>query len=77
MAATAQMIEKINALNDQNMAMMIDFVDYLSEMQSRGSSLKDNIFRRARAACKDHQMSDDEIEKAVESIKAERNAARN
>ena len=77
MAATTQMIEKINALNDQNMEMMIDFVDYLSRMQSRGSDLKDNVFRRARAACKDYQMSDDEIEEAVDNIKAERNIARN
>lgn len=76
MAATAQMIAKINNLNDQNMEMVVDFVDYLSLMQSRGDSSHGNIFRRARAACQDYQMSDDDIESAVDSIKAERRAAR-
>ncbi len=76
MAATAQMIAKINNLNDQNMEMVVDFVDYLSLMQSRGDSSQGNIFRRARAACQDYQMSDDDIESAVDSIKAERRAAR-
>ncbi len=76
MAATAQMIEKINTLNDQNMEMVVDFVDFLSLMQARGNSSQGNVFRRARTACQGYQMSDDDIESAVDDIKAERRAAR-
>lgn len=76
MAATAQMIEKINTLNDQNMEMVADFVDYLSFMPARGNSSQGNIFRRARTACQDYLMSENDIESTVEDIKAERRAAR-
>ena len=76
MVAPVQTIDKLNTLNEQNMSMVIDFVDYLSRMQSESDPDQENVFRKARKACRDHWMDDEEIDEKVDAIRAERNAAR-
>jgi hypothetical protein len=74
MAATAEMINKINSLDATDFGLVVNLVDYLAKKPSSGG---ENVFRKARAACQDHLKDEDELENMVENVKAERNASRN
>ena len=74
MAATAEMINKINSLNATDLGLVVNLVDYLAKKPSSGG---ENVFRKARAACQDNLKDENELEKMVEDVKAERNASRN
>lgn len=77
MIAPVQTINKINTLNEQNMNIIINVVDYLEKMQSKDVQSEDNIFRKVRKSCKDHWMNEDDIESVVEQARAERNVTCN
>ena len=73
MAATAEMINKINSLNATDLGLVVNLVDYLAK---KPSSEGENVFRKARAACHDHLRDEDELENMIEDVKVERNASR-
>lgn len=74
MAATAEMIKKINALDSNDLGLVIHLVDYLSQKEPVRAS-DENVFRKAREACREHWMDDEQIEEFVDSARAERNAS--
>ncbi len=75
MAAPAEVINKINALNANDLVLVTNLVEHLSKAEASGSDGPD-IFRRAREACKDSNLSEDDVEKEIELHRAEKHAAR-
>ena len=74
MAAPAEVINKINALSPNDLVLVTDLVNHLSKSEAKNEK-NENVFRKARKACKGHWMDEDQIDREVEAIKAERNAS--
>ena len=75
MAAPAEVINKINALNANDLVLVTNLVEHLSKAEASGSNGTD-IFRRARKACQGSNMSEEDVEKEIELHRAEKHAAR-
>ena len=75
MAAPAEVIDKINALNANDLVLVTSLVEHLSKTEVSGSNGTE-IFRRARKACKDSNVSEEDVEKEIELYRAEKHAAR-
>lgn len=75
MLAIKETLRKINTLDDNNVAIVVNLVDYLSDMQGKRESNADNPFRRIRENGAEHWISEDEIEEIVADVRRSRNAA--
>ena len=74
MTATAETINKLNTLNENNFTIIVNLVDYLSASQDR---FEDgiNLFEAARKEGKKNPMTEDEAEAFVYSVRRETNAS--
>ena len=73
MLALQQTFDKMNALNENNAAMVINLVDYLSEMQSKNADHSENPFHKAWEEGKNNPMTEEEVDEFVSTVRTERN----
>lgn len=70
MTATAEMINKINSLNDTNFTIIVNLVDYLSKTQDCFEEGLE-LFETARREGKKNPMTEDDAEAFVEAVRSE------
>ncbi|MBQ6441585.1 MAG: hypothetical protein IJJ13_03200 [Lachnospiraceae bacterium] len=74
MTASADMISKINSLGQSDFTLVVNLVDFLAKEKDPS---EENVFAKAREACKDHWKDEEQLEEMVDSVKDERHASCN
>ena len=74
MTATAETINKINSLNDNNFTIIVNLVDYLSATQDHFEEGLE-LFEAARKEGKKNPMTEEEAEAFVEAVRREKHAS--
>lgn len=76
MLAMQETFDKIQMLDEDNAAIVVDLVDYLCTRQARPLVDENNPFHKAWKEGSRNPMSEDEVDNFVSEVRRERNAGR-
>lgn len=71
MAIPVETIDKMNTLNDQNITIIVDLVDFLSNSQEARNAHDVELFRKIRSHTSQNPMTETEVEDFVSSVRSE------